>query len=233
MQLERRMPVTGRVIFGLVVIALGIVFTLDNLGLMNASEVLRAWPVLLIGYGVMRITGFSGRQNLVSGIIFSGIGTWLLLHNYDLIALDPWDLWPLLLVLLGISMVMGSLARSRARNAEVGSDSSFSAFALMSGTERKVTSADFRGGDCTAIMGGHVIDLRSARIAQPNGVAVIDVLVWWGGVDIKIPADWTVSSEALPVMGAVEDSSQAPTGPVTGRLLIKGIVVMGGVEVKN
>jgi hypothetical protein len=185
----------------------------------------------MIAYGVMRLTGLGTKPNFVAGAIFTGIGSWLLLDNYDLIDIGPWDLWPVVFIFIGFSMVMGSISRARARTADPDAASTLNAFALMSGTERKVGSQDFRGGDVTAIMGGHVIDLRSARI--PEGSAVIDLLVWWGGIDIRIPADWMVSNEALPIMGAVEDSSQPPTGPVQGRLVLKGLVVMGGVEVKN
>jgi hypothetical protein len=206
-------------------------FTLDNLGLLDSGDILRAWPLFLIGYGMMRLTGFGARHNLPAGIIFTGIGSWILLHNFGLIDLDPWDLWPVLLILIGVSMVTGSLARARATVNDPQAGATLSAFALMSGTERKVASQEFRGGDVTAIMGGHVIDLRPAKL--PEGSAVIDLLVWWGGVDILVPHDWVVSSEALPIMGAVEDNTQAPTGPVSGRLILKGMVVMGGVEVKN
>ena len=101
----------------------------------------------------------------------------------------------------------------------------------MSGTERKIVSQEFTGGDVTAIMGGHDIDLRSAKAA--NGTCVIDLLVWWGGVDFLVPDDWKVSAEGLAIMGAIEDSTRAPSGEARGHLILRGLVVMGGVEVKN
>ena len=228
---ETRFPVTGRVLIGLVVITLGILFTLDNFNVMDAGEVLRAWPVLPIAYGLMRLTGFGTRKNAAAGMLITGFGVLLLAHNYGAIVTDPWNLWPVALILIGASMVMGSISRARAGGGNSEGSSSLNSFALMSGTERKIGSQEFRGGDITAIMGGHVIDLRSAKTA-PGG-AVLDLLVWWGGVDLKVPADWEVANEALPIMGAVEDNSKPPTGPVAGRLTLRGLIVMGGVEVKN
>ena len=80
-------------------------------------------------------------------------------------------------------------------------------------------------------MGGHDIDLRGAGIA--GDAAVIDLFVIWGGVEIKVPPDWKVSCEALPIMGGVDDRSKAPAGEARGHLVLKGLIVMGGVEIKN
>jgi hypothetical protein len=247
---ENRLPLTGRLIFGLVVITLGVLFTLDNLGMLEAGEILRWWPILLLVYGVTRLTGACCRQSTVPGIIFTLAGALLLLHEFDLIQIDPWDLWPVVLVVAGGSMVAGALRRTRgadgsmvigtlrhARGADdpvglgAASDPAFSTFVMWSGIERKVVSLDFRGGDVTAIMGGAEIDLRQAKM--PGGRAVVDVTVLWGGVELYVPGDWTVTVEALPLMAGIEDATRAPAGEVGGHLVVKGVVLMGGVEIKN
>ena len=38
---------TGRLLFGLVMVSLGTLWTLDNLGIADAGQVLRWWPALL------------------------------------------------------------------------------------------------------------------------------------------------------------------------------------------
>ncbi|MBI5709398.1 MAG: hypothetical protein HZC42_03715 [Candidatus Eisenbacteria bacterium] len=232
---EPRVPVTGRLIFGLFVIVMGVLFTLDNLGLADAGEILRWWPLALIAYGVARLSGFCCRQSAVPGALFTLVGAWLLLHSLGYVRLGFGDLWPLVLVGLGAAMVGGALRRSRiaAAGGVPGEDisSTLSAFALWSGSVRKVVSQEFRGGDVTAVMGGHEIDLRAAKM--PAGSAVIDLLVWWGGVEIRVPEDWRVSNEAFPFMGGIEDATKAPAGEVRGTLVLKGLIVMGGVEVKN
>lgn len=224
------LPLTGRLIFGVVVIVLGVLFTLDNLGLLNAGDVLRFWPVALIAYGVMRLLGIAGPTNVAGGTILTGIGTWLLLHNLQILTSDPWDFWPVIMILVGFALVTRAMKGARSPG-DTQTSATISAFAMMSGTDRKILSQEFRGGDITAVMGGHQIDLRSAKLA--DGVAVLDLFVWWGGVDLKVPADWEVSCEGIVLMGAIEDNSKAPSGPPQGRLVLKGLVVMGGVEVKN
>jgi hypothetical protein len=253
---ENRMPVTGRLIFGIVVIVLGVLFTLDSVRLLDAGEVLRWWPLVPILYGVARLTGFGCRQNTLAGAIFTVAGALFLLHDFDVVPLDPWSLfWPFVLLAVGFSMVRGSLRRQRLRgpaggagggpdgafagtpgcaaagDATSAADAIFNTFVVWSGLERKVTSQAFRGGDVTAIMGGAEIDLRQSKLA--GGEAVVEVLVLWGGVDFFVPADWKVSVEAVPFMGGIEDATRAPAGEPRGHLVIKGLVMMGGVEVKN
>jgi predicted membrane protein len=232
---ENRLPLTGRLVFGLFVITLGVLFTLDNLGLLEAGEILRWWPTALIVYGLTRLTGVCCRQSTAPGIIFTFAGALLLLHEFNLIHVDPWDFWPVLLVVIGGSMVAGAMRRARGADARVApaadTDSTFSTFVMWSGIERKVGSLDFRGGDATAIMGGAEIDLRQAKM--PGGRAVVDVTVVWGGVELFVPTDWKVTVEALPLMAGIEDATRAPAGETRGHLVVKGVVLMGGVEIKN
>ncbi len=257
---ERRMPVNGRLVFGVVVIVLGVLFTLDSVGLLEAGRFLRWWPLVPILYGVARLTGFCCRQNTLAGAIFAIAGTLFLLHDFDVISLDPWSLfWPMVLLAIGFSMVRGSMRRQRLRASggspgagvpggpggafasalgidSAGSgagaaDATLNTFVMWSGLERKVSSQEFRGGDVTAVMGGAEIDLRHARLA--GGEAVIEVLVLWGGVDLFVPADWKVTVEAMPFMGGIEDSTRLAAGDARGHLIVKGLVMMGGVEVKN
>jgi hypothetical protein len=86
-------------------------------------------------------------------------------------------------------------------------------------------------------MGGCEIDLRHASIA-PGTEAVIEVFAFWGGIEIKVPDDWTVVPRVFPLMGGVDDRSRAPQTPPDKphqekRLVVRGIVVMGGVGIKN
>ena len=78
-------------------------------------------------------------------------------------------------------------------------------------------------------MGGVELDLRGASIQSE---AVLNLWATWGGIVIKIPADWSVVNRSTALMGGIEDKSFSP--PVaTKRLIITGTAIMGGVEIKN
>jgi predicted membrane protein len=116
-----------------------------------------------------------------------------------------------------------------------------SIFSIMSGVKRASNASPFRGGDITAFMGGAHLDLRMAQI-PPGGEAVIDVTTIMGGVEIAIPSTWAVATPIVPFMGAIEDKRLPPL-PVDGRipvpdantprLVIRGFVMMGNVELKS
>ena len=79
-------------------------------------------------------------------------------------------------------------------------------------------------------MGGCEIDLRNAEI---NGDAAIDVFAMWGGIEIRVPENWTVIGRVTPLMGGFEDHTRAPQAASAHRLIVRGMVIMGGVEIKN
>ena len=67
----------------------------------------------------------------------------------------------------------------------------------------------------------------------PGSEAIVDVFAFWGGIDLKVPEDWTVVLHAMPLMGAVDDKTRPPQGSPEKRLVIRGIVIMGGVAIKT
>jgi len=59
------------------------------------------------------------------------------------------------------------------------------------------------------------------------------VFAIWGGIDIKVPQDWTVVVEGTPFLGGFEDRTVQHPGNPSKRLVIRGIVIMGGADIKN
>ena len=228
----RRRGPTAQVVLGLMVVAVGVLFTLDNLDLLDARDYLQYWPAGLVAVGLLKLWHATrDGHGWFGGLFFVVVGTWMLIERIVYITINARELLPLMLVFLGGYMVWRGFGGSR-RERDADGHSSFSALAIMGGVARRSSSQTFHGADLTAIMGGCEIDLRQASIA-PGADAIIDVFAFWGGIDIKVPEDWTVVTRAMPLMGGVEDKTRAPQTPTEKRLVIRGIVVMGGVSVKN
>ena len=219
---------TGSLIFGSMLALLGVVLLLDNLGFIDAGDVLRFWPILLVVFAVVQISRRSDTGGKTFGMIVGIVGLWLLLNNLDIVSLSIFALWPLLLIGLGILLLV------RSSNAEVPaateSGGGLSAFAVLSGVHRVSSSKDFEGGKLTAVMGGCEIDLRQADIKGDS--ATIDVFACAGGIDVTVPPGWVVESRVTPILGGVDDKTAHPAAGGK-RLIVTGSVIMGGIEIKN
>ena len=232
MEKDASSRLTPRLILGLGIVALGVLFTLDNLGFLEAGEFLEYWPVLLVAVGISKLTGPLHSRAWLAASFWILIGSWLLLYNLEFIELSLFDLWPVLLILLGVAIVGRALYRPRADRQAVNGASTITTVAVLCGSAPKNSSKDFRGGDLTAIMGGCDVDLRHAQISGTE--AVLDVFAFMGGIEIRVPPEWTVTSKVTPLLGTLEDKTDPPpdTSPEQ-RLTVRGYAVLGGVEVRN
>src|SRR5437879_244037 len=101
---ERRdSRLTGRLIFGALLVTLGLLWTLENLGLADADQFLRWWPALVIGYGFLRLTGLDGTRRVVSGVLFVLAGGWMLAHSLGYVHVSIFRLWPVFMIAIGTS----------------------------------------------------------------------------------------------------------------------------------
>ncbi len=226
----RRSP--GRLVAGIIFVAVGIVFFLDTMGLAAVPNVGRLWPLVLVAIGLTQIRGrlFTGS---VAGHVLLALGIIFLLENYGVVRHPFRYFWPALLIFVGLRIVMGPMAVFR-REESTDPSATVSAFCAFSGVDRRITSQEFRGGDLGAFCGGWDLDLRKAGMAGSE--AVIDVFCWWGGGEIKVPQDWDVVVRVLPLFGGVSDKTTHPVpqpGVPPKRLVLTGTAIMGGVEVKN
>jgi hypothetical protein len=229
-QIARMMP---RLLIGLGILTVGLLWTLDNLRLIDADRITQYWPVVIILIGVAKF--FDPTSSNVAATVIALIGVALLLDTLDYWDFDPGDFFPLLIAFIGAKLVMDVFRRRSARRSgNADPDAVVHAFAFMSGVGKRSVSRDYRGGDANAIMGGVELDLREAQIA-PGHEAVLDAFAFWGGVEIKVPPTWRVVSQVMPLMGAYEDTTASTAATATGgpTLVVRGLAVMGGIEIKN
>ena len=220
---------------------MGIILMLDRMGVVDAREAFRLWPLVIVAGGATMY--FQGpRAGRTNGAIVMFVGGWLLLNSLGVVRLGIWDLfWPLVLIAAGTALVMQTLQRTSEAPAGEKGDR-LTIFTVMSAVKRVSTSPRFRGGDVAAFMGGGRIDLRQATI-PPGEEATIDMLAVMGGFEIFVPPSWTIATPIVPFMGSVEDHRLPPLptaadGSTTSftsapRLVLRGLLFMGGVHIRS
>jgi len=222
--------VSPRLIAGFGILALGLLWTLDNIDVLESERYTEWWPLVIVLIGVVRL--LDTRGNKLSGGVIVLAGVALLLDSIDLIEWDLGDLIPLGIALLGAKLIWDAVRRKNVAPPSDDPNAVIHSFAMMAGIHRQSTSQSFRGGSANAIMGGVELDLRNAQVKTGERV-VIDAFAMWGGVEITVPENWIIVGEVLPLMGGFDDktkaSKEAP-GPV---LVIRGVALMGAVIVKN
>lgn len=229
---------TPGLIPGLIVIGVGVLFLLDNFHLLYVRDWWQYWPVALIAVGLVKLVDSTFTGGRIVGGVLIGLGGLFLARNFGLLSVALEDFWPLFLIGAGLVMLWH---RAWAPWQERGGDSSshlsspnaLSLYAIFSGGKRRITSQNFEGGQVSAMFGGFEIDLRKASMTGDS--AVLDINAMFGGVGLRIPEHWMTVVQVVSIFGGVDDKTVSPDPRTPGvkRLIVKGAVIFGGVDVKN
>jgi hypothetical protein len=218
----------GIALIGIVIIAAGAVLLGGNLGLIDAHFVFHNFgPVVVFLIGAVLLARRRHDQVLL-GLVLMFVGAWGFATQQQWIKIHFWAvIGPLMLVLAGGSVVWRAFNRPSPEGA---GDAYIRTFAVFSGAELRPT-VPFEGADLTAVMGGVKLELSNAPMARET--AVIDVFALMGGAEIFVPRDCDVTVKVVSLMGGVSDKRRPSTVPATRHLIIQGMAVMGGVEIKD
>lgn len=238
---------------GLAIVAVGVILLLDQERMISADRIFHYfWPAIFIFFGIENIffSGGSSHRKTWGWLIFI-FGLLLLGSHLGFRFLRVENLWPLALIFVGGALVARTFGlinldsgdwhrwkSSWRMGPRVGTqettDAQFDYLAIFGGVNQRIYSKNFRGGNLLAVCGGFDLDLRRADIE--GEAAIIDASAFMGGGQIRVPETWIVDIRGTAIMGGYTDETaqMAPTpGTPQKRLIVKGIVVFGGVVVKN
>lgn len=222
----------GRIFWGLMLICLGVLFLLDQMGRLDFGDLVgRFWPVIFIIIGVSILLS-NNFKNVGSGIFFILFGAFFLLLRMRVFDRAVWHyIWPLAIIATGLWLLLQPVWRPRKNlSSEVGGDD-IAISQVFSGSARKIESQNFRGGKADVVFGSAEIDLRAAKLAGGQATLVLSVV--FGGIEVYVPRDWQVVLEGSPVLGSIDSHKKAATVPATQTLTVKGSAVFGSIEVKE
>jgi hypothetical protein len=209
---------------GICFVAFGVLLLMQRAGTIDMRQVVELWPLVLVVVG--------------------GAVVWQASRGGDMRGSGACAGWLFWVVVLGLVF---SHAYDRRAEAEAGAgEGAVNTFAVMSGDRRAPVAGEFSGGTITTVLGGAHLDLRGAALA-PGETAVVDVFTALGGVEIRVPSHWQVLIQTTTVAGGITDqrargeenpdeagaaAPDALSAAAQPRLVIQGIVFMGGVTIK-
>jgi hypothetical protein len=224
--------------WSITLVVAGSLFLLRNFGLLNFTFPVKifTWRLIPLFIGINAFL----KGKTLEGIISTSIAIIFFVPDFLTIAERQtyYKLWPILLVGFGVLTLYKYFnPQFNMPKSELNADGSTHALInesnIMAGTNKKVFSKSFEGGRVNCLMGGAQIDLTEADLAEKSG---LNIFIMMGGLELKIPKEWNVIIDVLPIMGGVEDQiTKFPDGVVNKekKFYLSGNVVMGGVEIKR
>jgi hypothetical protein len=220
--------ISNQSLVGVLVALVGIVLLVDTTGIYDTRPLLTYVPSLFVVVGLYAIVS-SDFRNVGGPLVLVALASAWQLVSLDLLTVERvLSFWPVLVVIVGLSIALG---RVRPTVAAV-DDDRLDIVAVFGALDRRATSKAFTGGSATVVFGGGELDLRDVEV--PARPARLNVVAMFGGVDVIVPHDWNVRLDVLPVFGAGEDDRprrEAVHDEVD--LVVSGFCAFGGVTVKD
>lgn len=227
------MKKSGNIIWGVVLIAVGIIFALNALEITNIDVFFDGWWTLFII--VPCAIGIIQKKDIIENIIGIVIGVFLLLCSRDI--LDFSMLWklcvPAIIILIGCKLIFGNLfeRKSDKVSEKISSEGKEikKCCATFSSANLVVSGETFSSAELDAVFGGVVCDIKNAVIEED---CVIKASAIFGGIDIMLPENVNVKINSNSIFGGISNKNKNQFNKELPTLYINGTCMFGGIELK-
>jgi hypothetical protein len=247
---------SSKVWAGLFIIAIGGLLLLNNIGLDMPNWIFR-WHTFLMALGLF--IGFKHNFRNSGWLVMFLIGAYFTLDRAVPDLNMSHVVFPLMLVTLGVFLIfkpksnyrhkgkwknfsetesftdytaVDADTESATKQKKTNSNDYVESVNVFGGSHQAVYSKNFKGGEITAVFGGCDLNLTQADF---EGVIEIEVTAIFGGAKIIIHPGWEVKSEITSIFGGLDDkrSIQPITDGTNKLVVIKGIALFGGIDIRN
>lgn len=223
----------GNVLWGIVLIGIGLIIGGNALGITNINIFFDGWWTMFII--IPCFIGLFKDNEKTGNLIGLLIGVALLLACQDILDFNLiWKLaFPAILVAVGISIifkdVIGGKVNDEIKKLNEKRSGENSYCATFAGQDVNFDNQKFTGADLTAVFGGIECDLRNAII---DSDVVINASSTFGGIDIYVPSNVKIKIKSTPIFGGVSNKAKTKVDENSHTIYINSTTVFGGVEIK-
>ena len=222
----------NNVIWGIVLVAIGVIFGTNALGITDISIFFDGWWTLFI-IVPCTVGLFTSHDKLVS-VIGILIGVALLMACQGVIDFEIMRKLtvPVIVILIGLALIFKRRDNKAALLLEEAKKNGVplkQCCATFSGQDVDYTDEVFDGAEFNAIFGGIKCDLRNAVIEKD---AVINACCIFGGIDILVPGNVNVKVSSSSIFGGISDKNHKNKAENAVTLYINGTCMFGGIDIK-
>lgn len=220
----------GNLLWGLLLVVIGLGFAGNVFGLWNFELFFNGWWTLfiIIPYAISMVQNGVQLWNTIG----LGIGVLLFVSaqgffNGELLG----DLiFPIIIVAIGLSIIFKDRLSKNAKQIEgMTKDGLPDYSAVFGGQEINFPGEEFYGATVSAIFGSVSLDLRQAIINEDIYISATAV---FGGIDMLVPSNVRVEMSTTPIFGGASNKANRPLGENPPTIYLNSTNIFGGTEVK-
>jgi predicted membrane protein len=231
------MKKTRGIIWGIAILALGVIFGGNALGIWNVDIFFKGWWTLFII--VPSVVSIFTEKDKLASVGFLSAGIIFLLAAQGVITYDmAWKIiLPVFLVLIGLGIILRTIFHSdndkevEQKVKEAGDGKNLdSQMAIFSGSERTYKDEAFTGSNLVAVFGGAELDLTHAKFTKDT---VIKAFALFGGIDIRVPEDVIIKSRSGFVFGGISDDRKSDQEKGNHTIYLDAAGGFGGITISD
>lgn len=225
------------IIWGVAIIALGVIFGGNAIGLFNFNVFFDGWWTLFII--VPSVISFFTEKEKLSSLGFLAAGIIFLLAAQNVFSYDvAWKaILAVALIIIGLSIIIKGVFRNdndkevEKKIKNLKNDKIMdSQMAIFSGSDRTYNDESFTGSNLVAVFGGVNLDLRNAVFKKDT---VIKAFCLFGGIDIIVPKDVQVQIRSGFVFGGISDDRKDKTTKGKYTIYVDAAGGFGGISIDD
>lgn len=223
----------GNIIWGVVILAIGIIWGLNALGITNINIFFNGWWTLFII--IPSLICLFTKESKMWSFIWLVIGIVLLLCCQGILTFSLISklIIPFILVVIGVSLIFkGSIdkrLKERIKTLNENKEKQVEYCATFGGEEAKYDGEEFKGANIDAIFGSVDLDLKNATITKDQ---IINANAIFGGIDIIVPPNVNVKVKSTPIFGGTSNKIKTTYNENLPTIYINSLAMFGGVEIK-
>lgn len=210
------------IIWGIILIIVGCLFLINNLGILNINIFFKGWWTLFLI--IPSIIGLFKKETIYTSLITLSLGILLLLASQNIIKWGMiWKLFiPILIIIIGLILIFK-------KNSNKVSLKNAKEYVSIFGDVDEVVKEIVSDFEVSSIFGEVNLDLSKATI---NKDINIECTCIFGSINLRLPDNINLNAHGIPIFGGVENKYHETKTNNEYTLNIEYTCLFGGIDLK-